>query len=122
MGSRLVGSLITLVIIGCLVGYRFMQKDDEAEQIRVQVMGYIEQLPDFDTHALLYTTWFDAHHETLFEQHYRMGGRRVASSFNGDAYIDDLFTAMAIDATAEGYTDQAALLRELGESLYLEPE
>ncbi|HZW09331.1 MAG TPA: hypothetical protein VFF69_05450 [Phycisphaerales bacterium] len=122
MESRFAGIGITLVIIAALVGYKFMQKGDRAEEIRQQVMTQLEALPDFETHALLYTTWFDAHHDTIFEQHFHMGGRRVPARFDGDEYIHDLFTAMVVDATAAGYEEQADRLRELGDSLYIESE
>jgi hypothetical protein len=122
MESRLASIGITLVIVLALVGYRFMKKDDRAEEVRQQIMTHLEDLPDFETHALLYTTWFDTYHDTTFEQHFQMGGRRTPARFDGDEYIQDLFTAMIGEARAAGYEEQADRLRELRDSLYIESE
>jgi len=117
MQSRFIGTGIAVVVLIAVVGYKFVKRDDAGEEVRLQMMGYLEELPDYQTHASLYNSWFDAHHETVFEEHYRMGSRRVRSSFDGSAYLDDLFVAMAVDAAAAGYEDQARSLRDLRDQL-----
>lgn len=122
MGSRTVGGVIGLVLLCAALGYKFIQRDNQADDRRTEMMSYIEQLPDYDTHATLYNGWFEMHHNTLFKEHYHIGGRRRPSWFDGEGYLDELFTEMIRDATAAGYTEQADSLRTLHEELYFEEQ
>ncbi len=118
--GRLAGIVVALIVAGLVLGYKFTQRSDYGEEIRLQVMQSIEKLPDYDTHASLYNSWFDAHHEALYKKHYHIGGRRSRSWFDGGAYLDELFTAMAVDAAGDGYKLQAESLRALGEEMYFD--
>jgi hypothetical protein len=118
----LAGLGVGLVIALALLGYKYIQRDDYGEELRVQVMESLEGLPDYETHASLYNSWFDAHHEHLIQKHYHIGGRRSRSWFDGAAYLGELFTAMATDAAADGYNLQAESLRVLGTEMYFDEE
>lgn len=117
MEGRVIGWGIAAVIIACLIGYKVMERDEQVEQFRHEMVQHISSLPDFDTHGSLYIQWFDTHHEHCFTEHYDLGSRRRAPSFDGDAYMTDIFNAMVTDAVASGYKEQADHLRTLQDAL-----
>jgi hypothetical protein len=124
MGTRVVGSLIAVCLLIGGFMYANMQKGDERVELHGEMLGQLETLPDYATHGSLYNGWLDQHHDASFDANYtveRRGGRygRTVSSFDSNAYLDDLFNSMAGSAAAAGYEEQAAHLRELREGLYL---
>lgn len=122
MQGRAAGIVLGCIIAVIAIGYKFTQRDSQGEDYRQQMVSMIEQLPDYNTHGSLYLQWFDENHETCFNNNYHLGGRRSASWLDGDAYLDELFTAMAAAASRAGYTEQAENIRVLQSEVYFEEE
>lgn len=120
--QRVIGYAVAIVIGIAVVGYKFSQKGDQSQQVRDEVVAILEEAPDYETHGTLYLGWLDAHHEVVFDKHHMMGGRRSGQSFDGGAYLEEIFDAMVADATAAGYTDQAAEIQILRQTVYWEDE
>ncbi|MEM8758254.1 MAG: hypothetical protein AAGF47_10795 [Planctomycetota bacterium] len=111
--GKLGGIVVALVIAGVMVGLKYSNKSDSADEYREQVSMLLATIPDYAEAGDYYEGLCDVHHERVFEEHYTMGGRRSSSSFDADAYIHDLLKTMAADATRSGYEIQAAHLTEL---------
>jgi hypothetical protein len=118
MDGRVGGWILAGVVVLGLIGYKFMKKDEVAENHRQQMVAFLEELPDFDTHGSLYMQWFDANHDWCFEENFTMGSRRIPARFDGEGYLDDIFPAMITAANDAGYADQAKQLRTLADELY----
>ncbi|MBK7404067.1 MAG: hypothetical protein IPJ41_05410 [Phycisphaerales bacterium] len=117
MQSRAAAIVVGLVIAGCVLFFKFSERDSRADEVHDEIAGYFVALPDYQTHGSLYMQWLDAHHSDLFNQHYHLGSRYLPPHFDGGLYIGDLFQAMIHDASQAGYKDQAENLRILSKNV-----
>lgn len=117
MEGKLGGIVVALLIVGGIFWFKFNNKDSAGQEVHHAAILLFETLPDYNDHADDYEAYLDNHHESLFDRHYRMGSRRTSSSFNEDAYWNDLFTAMVIDARSDGNEELANNLAGLHQRL-----
>ena len=115
-GGRIVGGiLVVLVVIGGLY-YKYGAKDRVGEQAKRDVIVLMHKLPDYSSYEGLYEQLVETHSKEIFDRHASMhsvGRRSVRVDFDEEAYLDELFEAMAADAEAQGYKKQAAEIRAL---------
>ncbi|RNC80493.1 MAG: hypothetical protein ED559_01390 [Phycisphaera sp.] len=116
------GVVVALVIAGVLVGLRFSNKDELAADTRVQVTELLMNLPDYGEAGAYYESLADTHHETVFDHHHKMSGRRISSSFDSMGYIHELLEEMAKDAERSNQNARAGYLRTLKSEVYIEEE
>ncbi|MEO1534957.1 MAG: hypothetical protein AAFS11_05285 [Planctomycetota bacterium] len=115
------GIVVALINAGVVLGMKFSNKSDASGEYREQVSVLLATLPDYEQGKDYYEALCDQHHESCFDEHYKMGGRRSGASFDSDAYIHDLLKRMAADAKANGHASQAEHLAALEQDVVTVP-
>ena len=116
-----VGVVVIALIIGIVVvSMQYSKKSDLADDTRLQVTAFLESLPDYSEAGPYYESLADTHHEAIFAEYHKTGGRRTRSSFDSMGYIKELLEEMAKDAENNNQTARAGYLRELKGGVFLE--
>ncbi len=116
------GIIIAIIIAAVVVGMKYSNKSEEADDTRVQVTQLLQSLPDYTEAGPWYEGLADTHHEAAFEHAYKMGGKYSKTTFDQIGYIHELLDKMAADADRQNQKERAGYIRELRESVYLESD
>ena len=118
--QKLAGIVIALLIGSGVVWMKYSDKGNSSAEVREAMLAIIASAPDYAEHQPYYQTLLDRHHELLFDEHYKMGGRRSSGSFDAQQYAETLFQAMANDAKREGHEAEAGFLQVMHDSIKAE--
>ncbi len=116
------GILVAIVIAAVVVGMQYSNKSEEADNTRAQVTELLRSLQDYAEAGPWYEGLADTHHEAAFENAYKMGSKRTATSFDRMGYIHTLLDKMAAEAERANQKVRAGYLHELRESVYLDSD
>lgn len=119
--GKVAGVVIAIIVAIVIVSLDFSNKSELGEQTRANVSELLHSLPDYEQAGPWYEGLVDAHHESVFDTHHKMGGKYTQASFDDMGYIHELLDKMAADAERQNQNERAGYLRELRESVYVEP-
>ncbi len=103
------------ILVTALVGVGvYLLKSREMEQAtngsREQIARVLRSFPNWDSHEELYMQWLEMHHARVFDEHFRIVGRRCRMEFDAEGYWNGMFSSMAEQAESGGHTDCAEFL------------
>jgi hypothetical protein len=102
MEGKLGGIIIAILIGGGVFWMRTNDKNENKQELREVAYSVLERSPDFSEHETDYEYYFEMYHDDVFEDHYKLGSKRVAPSFDEDGYWTEMFSSMITSAEADG--------------------
>ena len=115
-GRSIGGIILTLVIVGGIVGYKFYGKSSAGNHARDAMHSYITRAEGYDQNREYIDHIFEMAHQEAFEDSYRMGSRRRSATFNDEQYAEEVFQIMIQQARRDGSTHIADALVKLRDS------
>jgi len=112
------GILIAILIGGGIFWMRTSDKNENKQELSAIAHEVLAMAPDFDEHESDYNFYFEMYHDDVFEDHYRLGSKRVAPSFDEDGYWTEMFTSMISSADADGEDEVVDGLESLRDSMF----
>lgn len=110
--------IVLAILFACgMVWYQYSSKGNEQAELREVAYAVFESTPNFEQHESDYEYYFELFHDETFDRHYHMGSRRTSSSFDEDAYWEELLASMISTAKADGKDDLAQSLTDLHKRL-----
>ena len=103
--------LAIVIPIGLVLS--FCNKAEDNADVKTEMIGIMELLPNYDAKKHYYIRLIDANHDSAFEASYREGGRRRGADFDADKYMSLMKQAMVTDARRDGEEQVAAYIEML---------
>ncbi len=104
----LVGSVVILFT-------RMQEKAKDDKEVLAIVQRLLQDIPDYDANKNYYKTLTESAHKQAFESSYIMGDRYRSGDIDHKKYFRILFSAMALQAKADGKKEIAATLDAISE-------
>lgn len=112
-GGRIVKIVLSLVVLAVVLGYKFYNRSDVSDATFEQMTEVVHSLPSYTANASLLDGWAKIAHDAAFSSAYSLGGRRRASKFDADKYVQEFFKSMEEQAHMRGKLDIERELQEV---------
>lgn len=108
---------IFVVILGVVVFFKMRGRGQDSSEILSDMKLLVSTLDGYEANAAFLDQTLERCHRKAFDDSYEVGGRRRASTFDEDQYIQDILTRMVRMCNEEGKREVAAELAELRDGL-----
>jgi hypothetical protein len=118
MEGKLAGVVIALLIGGGVFWMRTQDKNENKTELKAIAYMVLENAENYSKNQSDYEYYFDMFHDDVFEDHYRMGSKRVAPSFDEEGYWTVMFDSMITTARADGEDGVVEGLEQLQDEMF----
>jgi len=116
--EKLGGIIVALLIGGGILWMRTSDKSENKQELSNVAYEVLATIPNYSDHESDYDYYFEMYHDDVFEDHYSIGSKRVAPSFDEDGYWTVMFTSMITTATADGEDEVVEGLEQLRDDMF----
>ena len=101
-GGKIGSFILVIIIVGGIAYWQFSKQGDKSDEMYNEAIAIAQMLDTYPENEQLFLDALEVAHEDSFSRHYKMRGRRRASSFNEHEYWAELYAMMAVQLRDAG--------------------